>query len=49
MRWWARPVLCPGVHLPDREELRARGALGMPGAAAPDARRPLGAGGRADE
>lgn len=39
----------PGVHLPDVAELRARGVLGGPTAAAPAPRRILGAGGRADE
>ncbi|MFJ9822269.1 hypothetical protein ACIRU3_45020 [Streptomyces sp. NPDC101151] len=39
----------PGVHLPDLDELRARGVLGTHTATAPAPRRALGAGGRADE
>lgn len=39
----------PGVHLPDIAELRARGVLGSSTATTPAQRRPLGAGGRADE
>ncbi|GHA59002.1 hypothetical protein GCM10010303_83250 [Streptomyces purpurascens] len=39
----------PGVHLPDLDELRARGVLGMPTTTPPASRRTLGPGGRADE
>jgi hypothetical protein len=39
----------PGVHLPDLDELRARGVLGARPAAPPSPRRALGVGGRADE
>ncbi|MFF3467715.1 hypothetical protein [Streptomyces sp. NPDC001978] len=40
----------PGVHLPDLDELRARGALGaQPAPPAPSPRRALGAGVRGDE
>ncbi|MGW2426053.1 hypothetical protein ACWC0C_43755 [Streptomyces sp. NPDC001709] len=39
----------PGVHLPDLDELRARGVLGAQAATIPTPRRTLGAGGRADE
>ncbi|MFF9135700.1 hypothetical protein ACF1AY_34935 [Streptomyces sp. NPDC014776] len=39
----------PGVHLPDLDELRARGVLGAHQATTQASRRTLGAGGRADE
>ncbi|MFF3906546.1 hypothetical protein ACFYZJ_11230 [Streptomyces sp. NPDC001848] len=39
----------PGVHLPDLDELRARGVLGTRPATPPAPRRTLGAGGRANE
>ena len=39
----------PGVHLPDLDELRARGVLGAHQATTPAPRRTLGAGGRAEE
>ncbi|MFC7844415.1 hypothetical protein [Streptomyces sp. NPDC057382] len=39
----------PGVRLPDLAALRERGVLGGPTATPPTPRRPLGAGGRADE
>ncbi|HLL37166.1 MAG TPA: hypothetical protein VK545_25490 [Streptomyces sp.] len=39
----------PGVHLPDLDELRARGVLGAHPATTPAPRRTLGAGGRAED
>ncbi|MFF7130466.1 hypothetical protein [Streptomyces sp. NPDC008240] len=39
----------PGVRLPDLDELRARGVLGVHPATSSAPRRTLGAGGRADE
>ncbi|MEU7031479.1 hypothetical protein AB0A60_32885 [Streptomyces sp. NPDC046275] len=39
----------PEIRLPDLEALRDRGVLGGRPAAAPSARRALGAGGRTDE
>lgn len=39
----------PGVNLPDLDELRVRGVLGMHVAPSPAPRRTLGVGGRADQ
>jgi hypothetical protein len=39
----------PGVRIPDLDELRSRGVLGIRPATSSAPRRPLGAGGRADE
>ncbi|MFF0794153.1 hypothetical protein [Streptomyces spiralis] len=39
----------PGVRLPDLDELRTRGVLGVRPATPPAPRRTLGVGGRADE
>ncbi|WP_146229027.1 hypothetical protein [Streptomyces sp. NWU339] len=39
----------PGVHLPDLDELRARGVLGTQPTAPRSPRRTLGAGGRTDD
>ncbi|MFF3469023.1 hypothetical protein [Streptomyces sp. NPDC002619] len=39
----------PGAHLPDLDELRARGVFGVHPTTTPAPRRTLGAGGRVDE
>ncbi|WP_435271204.1 hypothetical protein [Streptomyces sp. 1222.5] len=39
----------PDVHLPDLADMRTRGVLGSPPPHTTGRRRPLGAGGRADE